>query len=383
MKRMMCIFENKLIEQRLIGKDTAIFGEREDSIVWNRTTRLTDLLESVFNSLNISSLLYSRPAEPYWSLLEYLCERSLPVLHLRDNETRTFLHDIPILRDFDPAAISTELRRRKSVYVLGHGIVTHGTMTSEQAFVNYSSVCFSAFVKFFADYLVHIRAGESSAAEKETMKRVLDNLSPMNEINDKLMTGPFATEEDVYRAVSEAGKPVVRHGLVDSVMGNVSYLWNGVLFISQTGSFLDALEKCIDPCPIDNSSCAGITASTELPTHLAIVRGTSKKAVLHGHPKFSVIMSLFCEKHDCPNIDACNTKCVEQRHLGDIPIVPGESGTGKFAIVNTVPPALADSRGAIVYGHGVFTTGAVDFNEPFQNLVDIERMARTGYFNLI
>jgi ribulose-5-phosphate 4-epimerase/fuculose-1-phosphate aldolase len=94
-------------------------------------------------------------------------------------------------------------------------------------------------------------------------------------------------------------------------------------------------------------------------------------------------MSLFCEKHDCPNIDACNTKCVEQRYLGDIPIVPGESGTGKFAIVNTVPPALADSRGAIVYGHGVFTTGAVDFNEPFGNLVDIESMARTGYFNLI
>jgi len=67
----------------------------------------------------------------------------------------------------------------------------------------------------------------------------------------------------------------------------------------------------------------------------------------------------------------------------DIPIVPGEVGTGPTGLCRTLPPALEKSRGAIVYGHGLFTTGRDDFNEPFGTLVAVETMCREKYFEKI
>jgi hypothetical protein len=53
--------------------------------------------------------------------------------------------------------------------------------------------------------------------------------------------------------------------------------------------------------------------------------------------------------------------------------VPGEIGAGAHGLCHTVPGALAGHRAAIVYGHGVFTAGAVDFTDALQSLVDVER----------
>ena len=172
------------------------------------------------------------------------------------------------------------------------------------------------------------------------------------------MKGPFESEDDVYDAVSEAGKPIVKYGLVDSVMGNISYRFKETLYISQTGSFLDELEGCIDPCPMDNSSCTGITASSELPTHLKIVRNQTIRPSFTGIRNSPFIMSMFCEREKtCQFREACHLKCPESRFVGDVPIVTGESGTGPKAIVNTVPKAVAGHNAAMVYGHGVFTCG--------------------------
>jgi ribulose-5-phosphate 4-epimerase/fuculose-1-phosphate aldolase len=211
----------------------------------------------------------------------------------------------------------------------------------------------------------------------------MENLPPSPQIDMSFKKAPFASENEVYDAVSEVGKPVVNYGFVDSVMGNISYLHKDILYISQTGSFLDELEGCIDPCPVDNSSCTGITASSELPAHMLIVTDSPKRAILHGHPKFSVIMSLICDKKDCEFDGQCHVNCPDPRYVKDIPIVSGETGTGPNALCNTVPKALKEHRGAIVYGHGVFTAGQDDFNEPFHNLIDIEKMCRTEYFEML
>ena len=154
----------------------------------------------------------------------------------------------------------------------------------------------------------------------------------------------------------------------------------GTLYISQTSSSLDDLAGCIDPCPLDGSSCAGITASSELPTHLEIVNNSDLKAILHGHPKFSVIISMDCDRDDCLTRGLCHRRCPERRLLDDIPIVPGEVGTGPFGLCTTVPDAVLEACGAIVYGHGVFTTGKSDFNEAFSRLLTIENRSREEYF---
>jgi len=153
--------------------------------------------------------------------------------------------------------------------------------------------------------------------------------------------------------------------------------------ISQTGSSLDELAGCIDPCPLDDSSCTGITASSELVAHNEIYLLTENRAILHGHPKFAVILSMDCDLPDCPNRNLCHIKCTMDRFIHDIPIVPGEVGTGPTGLCNTLPPSIKDRRGSIVWGHGLFTAGKSDFNEPFKHLLDIENMCRVEYFNRV
>ncbi len=380
MERLIDRYEKKLIEQGLVDKDTALLGELDTLISWTRENESTPVLEEVFGGLNILSLLYAPPAEPYRTIIDYLARRAEGPIALKDNETRTFLHDIPVIREFGAAPALHALKRRKAAIVAGGGIVTAGTVSPEQTFVNFSSVCFSCFVKFFTDCLCDAAAGRMHPGQREAFDRVLKYLPPFPDVDLELMRAPFGSEEEVFAAVSQAGSPVVKFGFVDSVMGNISFRYKDTLYISQTGSFLDGLDGHIDACPLDNSTCAGITASSELPTHLTIVRNTAKRAVLHGHPKFAVIMSMFCEKEGCSAGGDCNVCCPERRCVGDIPIVTGETGAGKNALCNTVPAAVADHRGVIVYGHGVFTAGEDDFNTPFRNLIDIERMCREEYF---
>jgi ribulose-5-phosphate 4-epimerase/fuculose-1-phosphate aldolase len=69
--------------------------------------------------------------------------------------------------------------------------------------------------------------------------------------------------------------------------------------------------------------------------------------------------------------------------IGDVPVVAGEAGDGPFGLCHTVPPALQDHPGVIVYGHGLFTTGRDDFNEAFQRLVQIENTCRKEYFQRV
>jgi hypothetical protein len=118
----------------------------------------------------------------------------------------------------------------------------------------------------------------------------------------------------------------------------------------------------------------------EFTAHRQIVVNTGMKAILHGHPKFSVILSMDCPKEDCDLRGQCHIKCREPRFVADIPIVPGEVGTGPRGLCNTLPPAIQGRRGAIVYGHGLFTVAEDDFNIAFANLLDVERTCREIYF---
>ncbi|MDH3344408.1 MAG: rRNA adenine dimethylase, partial [Desulfobacteraceae bacterium] len=76
-------------------------------------------------------------------------------------------------------------------------------------------------------------------------------------------------------------------------------------------------------------------------------------------------------------------KCPHDRPVRGIPIVSGEVGSGPHSLCNTVPEAIRNESGVIVYGHGVFTAGKTDFNQPFKNLIKIENNCREEYFDRI
>jgi ribulose-5-phosphate 4-epimerase/fuculose-1-phosphate aldolase len=376
-------YDGKLVRAGLTEAGGALIGLHGTGTVWNREDEAGTALETVMAAIDKRAILFAEPAEPYRTIIEYLAETSGGVIEPRDFETRILLHDLPVLRELDPMAVSAALKLRRSVVIAGRGVVTFGKAGPEAAFVIYSSVCFACFVKFFSDTLYHVRRNSMDHRRRAVLKRVLEKLAPPPATTGTLMKGPLTTEGQIISAMEEAGRLMVDCRLVDSSFGNISYFADPVLYISPRGGALDELHGRIVPVSLADSAAQPETASTEFPAHREIVLATDRRAVLHGHPKFAVILSLDCEKDDCEGRDECHTRCPHERSVGDIPIVAGETGAGPFGLCHTVPPAMRDHSGVIVYGHGLFTAGRHDFNEAFERLAAIENACRQEYFRQI
>jgi ribulose-5-phosphate 4-epimerase/fuculose-1-phosphate aldolase len=387
MIRLLQKYAAKIANARLAAPGAPLLAGLDDSLVFSRISpedpELEPVMAGVFDRMSINSLLFLPPAEPYASIIDFLASRTPGAIQPSDCETRTFLHDLPATRQFTADAVADALKRRKSVIVPGRGVFAHGTVSPEQAFVSASSVCFACFVKFFADYLTGLRRGVRDPVYDEAVRRAAAALPPLRRDHPGLASGPLATREEVIRAMTEAGRATVEYGLVDSFFGNISYCLDDVLYISQTGSSLDELEECVDPCPLDGSSCAGLTASSELMAHQGVILKTGARAILHGHPRFAVIMSMDCGKLDCEKLGRCHVDCSEERFVDGVPVVPGEVGTGPKGLVNTLPPAMKGRRGVIVYGHGLFAVSHTDFRECFATLLEMENWCREEYFRRV
>jgi ribulose-5-phosphate 4-epimerase/fuculose-1-phosphate aldolase len=402
MKHLIRKYLGKLESQGAADSDKAVFIALDAELVSNKPLEDEALeLSRVFGLMNVSAILFAEPSEPYSSIIaEILRYDPDPVEKRRifppDCETRTFLHDIPVVDRLSSESIAQALSMRKSVIVRDRGIVTYGMVTPEQAFVSFSSTCFSIFVKYFYDALLYLERCESRRMMPDDMfvkgfnriKGLLSAGSFMEKSEgaeppeEPLTPGPPRDENGIIAMMAEAGRRVVEHRLVDSYFGNISYVHDNAIYISQTGSSLDELDQCIDAVPLDGSSSVGITASSELSAHKGIYRETGDNAIIHGHPKFSVVMSMHCRKQGCDR-GICHKSCKEKRSVSGIPIVSGEVGTGPTGLLHTVPEAMREGKGAIVYGHGVFTSGKDDFLGPFGMLRDIEERCRRAYFSLV
>jgi ribulose-5-phosphate 4-epimerase/fuculose-1-phosphate aldolase len=395
MRRLINKYLGKLEVQGLATKDDALFLALDADLFSNKPLSGDVLvLKEVCERMNIGSLLFAKPAEPYRSVIREITAYDRNCLDLKkivpmDCETRTFFHDIPVIDEFSAHAIADALSHRKSAIIKGRGIVAYGVVTPEQAFVSFSSTCFSSFVKYFYDSLVYfdscVQKGVPVKEEYlKAFRAIAEMVGYVQALKPRrvLRTEAPVKADEVIEMLAEAGREVVESQLVDSYFGNISYVHDGHIFISQTGSSLDELDGCIDRVPLDGSSSVGITASSELSAHKNIYFGTGCNAILHGHPKFSVIMSMYCKKEGCDR-SLCHKACREKRDILQTPVVPGEIGTGPMGLMNTVPPAMKHSGGTIVYGHGVFTAGNDDFQGPFDMLTEIEDKCRREYFRTV
>ncbi len=381
MKEQMAKYTAKLIADRSALPDHIAFAAKDDEMISCGEPSLAMLAEAVLSRLNCLSLIVARP-----SLLfaDFLVARA-PIIDgaivPRDTETRTFLHDIPFLRRADfgnhPAEkIARMLGSRKGVIVEGIGIIANGALTIEQAFINYSSVFHSTFVKYLEDLLAE---GFRLQGEQEAFASFRSEwLRPLLTSDGLLFrSGPLSGHEEILDEVAAVGRYTVERGLVDSFFGNISCRSGEMIYISQTAASLDELAGCIDPVPFGNSSTTGITASSELAAHRRIYETSDSLTILHGHPKFSVVMSMLCEEKNCP-VQDCWKDCDKVRILGGTPVVAGEIGAGGLA--KRVPPVIAGPGRALVYGHGVFTIGRRDFREPLEAMVEVENWCREEFF---
>lgn len=374
-------YTEKMIADRSALAGQIAFAAQDDVMVSSGNPTLADLATGILSRLNCLALTAAVPSLPF---ADFLLQRANPDQHEivpRDTETRTFLHDIPILRrselGADPAETIAEiLGNRKGVIVEGIGIIANGALTVEQAFINWSSVFHSTYIKYLEDIL---ESGFRFPFEKDAFENFRREHLPLLSAAGLLFRqGPFSDRTTILDEIAAVGRYTVQRGLVDSFFGNISYSNGDLLYISQTASSLDELPGCIDPVPFENSSTVGITASSELVAHRSIFETTGCRAILHGHPRFAVVMSMLCEEQNSCSIKDCWRDCSKVRYLGGTPVVAGEIGAG--GIAKNVPPVIGVPGRAIVYGHGVFSIGMNNFGEAFQALVDVENWCRDEYF---
>ncbi|MCX8070583.1 MAG: class II aldolase/adducin family protein [Thermodesulfovibrionales bacterium] len=352
---------SELNETLIIAYDDKPYSNSEDFFKY----------EDVFNWLNINTLIVSIPAEPYRTIIKEIVNNYNDNHSIKpaDCETRTFFHDIPIIENDSIYDIVTALSRRKSAITREGQIITYGTISPEQAYVSLSSVCFSLFIKYLYD-VVQYKKNYCS------IDKVLSFCKELDESHCNIKA------DNQLDATIAAGKLVVNLGLVDSYFGNISCFLDNKIYISQTGSSLDELEDAIDIVPIDGSSTNAITASSEFTAHRLIYEKTDFKYILHGHPKFSVIMSMCCDRNDCRG-DDCYRSCKVYRKIANAEIVSGEIGTGKWGLNNTVPEAMTKSDIVIVYGHGVFSPSKEGFDECLRKMVELENYCMREYKKIV
>lgn len=375
-------YTSKLLADRSATPDRIAFAAQDDVMVAAGEPELAQLSTDVLGRLNCLALTAARPAIPFADFLVQRAAKGEKAIVPRDTETRTFLHDIPIMKKQDwnentlIPTVARLLGNRKGIVIEGVGIIACGALTVEQAYINWSSVFHSTFVKYLEDVLANgfLLQGEAEAFDRFRKEW----LQPLNTNGLKFRVGPITGKAVILDEIVRVGRYTVERGLVDSFFGNISYSNGDLIYISQTASSLDDLAGCIDPVPFENSSTVGITASSELVAHRRIFETTSCRAILHGHPRFAVVMSMLCDEKEHCHITDCWKECTKVRVLGGTPVVAGEIGAG--GIAKNVPPVIGESGRAIVYGHGVFTIGTNDFEEAFQALVDVENWCRDEYF---
>lgn len=381
MKDQIAKYTGKLLADRSAVPERIAFAAKDDILLTDGEPTLAALAGDVLDRLNCLALAAARPSLPFADFLIARASANDSAIIPRDTETRTFLHDIPFIRSTDlgpdPAEkIARLLGSRKGVVVEGIGIIATGALTVEQAYINYSSVFHSTFVKYLQDLLAH---GFLLPVEKPAFSVFRsDWLRPLSAEGLVFRDGPLSDPTDILNEMATVGRYTVERGLVDSFFGNISCRAGDMIYISQTAASLDELTGCIDPVPFTNISTTGITASSELAAHRRIYETSDASVILHGHPKFAVVMSMLCEEDGCTITD-CWKECPKVRFMGGTPVVAGEIGAGGLA--KRVPPVIAEPGRAIVYGHGVFTIGKTGFADAFRAMVDVESWCREEFFN--
>jgi ribulose-5-phosphate 4-epimerase/fuculose-1-phosphate aldolase len=372
-------YARKLVTDRSALAGRIAVAAQDDVLITHGEPALAGLAGRVLERLNALSLVVGAPSLPFADLLVARAGAGESCIEPRDTETRTFLHDIPFIRHAELTAkpeeqIAPLLGNRKGVIVEGVGIFAAGGVTVEQAYINYSSVFHSTFVKYLEDLL---QTGYRLPREAGVMEAFFGSwLQPLSDEGLEFHRGPLESPEEILGEMTRVGRYTVERGLVDSFFGNISCRTDQLIYISQTAASLDALGGCIDPVPFDNSSTVGITASSELAAHRRVYETGDARVLLHGHPKFAVIMSMLCEETGC-DVRDCWRDCPRVRYLGDAPVVAGEIGAGGLA--KRMPPVMSEAGRAIVYGHGVFTIGRQGFAEAFRALVEVENWCRSEY----
>lgn len=371
----------RLLRDRSVAPGGCALAARDGLVAGEGEPALARLAADLLSRLPCAAVLAGRPSLPFADFLVRRAARGEGRIVPGDSESRAFLGDIPFLARTCgaqglPARLAALLSCRSGAVAEGVGIVSTGADTVEQAYVHYSAVFHATFLKYLEELL---REGFGVAGEAEALRAFRDAWpAPATGGALPFRPGPLADRGEILDELAAVGRYTVERGLVDSVFGNISCLAGGVIHISRTGASLDDLEGNVVAVPLAGSGPAESAASSELPIHRRIYETGAARAVLHAHPRFTVLLGMLCGETGCAVTD-CATACDRVRFLpGNAPVVGGETGAAGAA--GRIPGTAVSHGIAVVYGHGVFAVGRDGFAEPFRSMEQLEARCRREVF---
>jgi len=147
--------------------------------------------------------------------------------------------------------------------------------------------------------------------------------------------------------ILKVAKLSFKEGLVNAFAGNISYSYKNYMYITKRGSFFgDLTEKDIIKIDLKKDKISE-KASSEASVHKAIYLNTGKKAILHTHPKYTVLASFFYDK--IVPIDSEGKLIFGQAKVLDV-----DPPSASKALEEALSSALKEYNIAIVKTHGVF-----------------------------
>ncbi|NPA90094.1 MAG: class II aldolase/adducin family protein [Chloroflexi bacterium] len=159
---------------------------------------------------------------------------------------------------------------------------------------------------------------------------------------------------DILRELSDAAAELVRRGLVLASGGNVSFRQGDVVYISPTGSRLNALspELFAQVAFPTGESLNAFKPSSELPMHLAAYQVREEaRVIIHCHPPHLIALSAL--GWELPPMTADFFLYLNAERLPVVPYIT--PGTEELA--HAVAEKLGEAPAVILGNHGILVTG--------------------------
>ena len=160
-------------------------------------------------------------------------------------------------------------------------------------------------------------------------------------------------EETVFAAFRDIGRDLFLRGLVSSHAGNMSVRTGQGICITRTKSMLGRITRddvvdvnVVGPDPNDSR------ASSELIVHRAIYRVTGAGAIVHAHPPYATLLSMFRDELTPIDSEGCYL-------LQRVPVTSIEKTVtvGLPESAHAVSEALKEHKIIMLKGHGSFARG--------------------------
>jgi ribulose-5-phosphate 4-epimerase/fuculose-1-phosphate aldolase len=187
-----------------------------------------------------------------------------------------------------------------------------------------------------------------------------------------------STVKDLTAEAIRVASSLFARGKTSGASGNLSFLHDGSVYISASGSCFGTLsEEDFSRVSLDGALLSGRKPSRELPLHLSLYRGRENAAaVLHTHSPYATLWS--CMEHDPADAVPDHTPYLRMR-VGRVALVP-YAPPGSPELFSLFDRCMTDDvRCYLLAHHGSIVVGE-SLSSVFFDLEELEDSARIAYF---